>query len=127
MALAGRISDVFGRRKTLLSAYAVFVIETVLIALSTAFGPFLVGRVLTAIGGGAMVPVALAAVADVYPSERRARAIDSLGALETIAWVWGPAVWGSTGAVPRLALAILAQHPFSTRRNRTGLVCALGP
>lgn len=90
MPLAGRLSDVIGRRRLFLGAYAVFLVGTTLIPLTSSLGPFLVGRVLTAIGGGAMVPVALAVVGDVYPEERRARALGSLGAIETMGWVWGP-------------------------------------
>jgi len=94
MPIAGRISDVIGRRRTFVGAYLLFLIGTTLIPLSTsfdsAFGWFLTGRVLTAIGGGAMVPVALAVVGDVYPEGRRARALGTLGAIETMGWVWGP-------------------------------------
>ncbi len=94
MPIAGRISDVLGRRRTFVGAYLLFLVGTTLIPLSTsfdsAFGWFLTGRVLTAIGGGAMVPVALAVVGDVYPEGRRARALGTLGAIETMGWVWGP-------------------------------------
>ena len=37
-----------------------------------------------------MVPVALAVIGDVYPEGRRARALGTLGAIETMGWVWGP-------------------------------------
>jgi MFS family permease len=94
MPIAGRISDVLGRRRTFVIAYLLFLAGTVLIPLSTSldspFGWFLTGRVLTALGGGAMVPVALAVVGDVYPAGRRARALGTLGAIETMGWVWGP-------------------------------------
>ena len=90
MPLAGRLSDVVGRRRLFLGAYGIFLVGTILIPLTSSFGPFLVGRVLTAIGGGAMVPVALAVVGDVFPVERRARALGTLGAIETLGWVWGP-------------------------------------
>jgi EmrB/QacA subfamily drug resistance transporter len=90
MPVAGRISDIVGRRRTFIAAYAVFTIGTVVIPLSSSLGPFLVGRVLTAMGGGAMVPVALAVVGDVYPAATRARALGVLGAIETLGWVWGP-------------------------------------
>jgi MFS family permease len=90
MPIAGRLSDVVGRRPTLMGAYLVFMVGTTLIPLTTSLGPFLVGRVLTALGGGAMVPVALAVVGDVYPEKRRARALGALGAIETMGWVWGP-------------------------------------
>ena len=94
MPIAGRVSDVLGRRRTFVGAYLLFLVGTILIPLSvemdSAFGWFLTGRVLTAIGGGAMVPVALAVVGDVYPEGKRARALGTLGAIETMGWVWGP-------------------------------------
>lgn len=90
MPLAGRLSDVLGRRRLFLGAYVIFLIGTIVIPLTSSLAPFLVGRVLTAIGGGAMVPVALAVVADAFGEARRARALGSLGAIETLGWVWGP-------------------------------------
>ena len=90
MPIAGRLSDVYGRRQVFVGAYTLFLVGTILIPLSTSLGPFLFGRVLTALGGGAMVPVALAVVGDVYPAHRRARALGALAAIETFGWVWGP-------------------------------------
>src|SRR5262245_61406701 len=94
MPIAGRISDVIGRRRTFVGAYLMFILGSLLIPLSTTFDQpfrwFLAGRVLTALGGGAMVPVALAVIGDVYPEGRRARALGTLGAIETMGWVWGP-------------------------------------
>ncbi len=94
MPIAGRISDILGRRRTFVGAYLLFLAGTILIPLSvefdSAFGWFIVGRIMTAIGGGAMVPVALAVVGDVYPEGKRARALGTLGAIETMGWVWGP-------------------------------------
>ena len=90
MPIAGRISDIVGRRRTFVLAYLLFIIGSLVIPLASSMGPFLVGRVLTAIGGGAMVPVALAVVGDVYPPHSRARALGTLGAIETLGWVWGP-------------------------------------
>ena len=57
MPVAGRISDVIGRRRTFAIAYVVFILGTIWIPLSTTLGSLLFGRVLTALGGGAMVPV----------------------------------------------------------------------
>ena len=90
MPIAGRLSDVIGRRRLLIGAFALFLVGTIVIPLSTTMGPLLVGRVLTALAGGAMLPVALAAVGDVYDEERRSRALGTLGAIETLGWVWGP-------------------------------------
>lgn len=90
MPIAGRVSDIVGRRRTFVAAYSLFIVGTIIIPTSSSLGPFLFGRVLTAIGGGAMVPVALAVVGDVYPERTRARALGTLGAIETLGWVWGP-------------------------------------
>lgn len=90
MPIAGRLSDVIGRRNTFIGAYAIFLLGTTLIPLMDSLGPFLAARVLTAIGGGAMVPVALAVVGDAYPEAKRARALGTLAAIETLGWVWGP-------------------------------------
>ena len=90
MPLAGRLSDVIGRRRLFAIAWMFFLVGTIVIPLSSTMTPFLVGRVLTAIGGGAMIPVALAVVGEVYDEEKRARALGTLGAIETMGWVWGP-------------------------------------
>lgn len=88
MPIAGRLSDIVGRRRTFLAAYSLFIVGSIIIPTASSLGPFLFGRVLTAIGGGAMVPVALAVVSDVYPD--RPRALGILGSIETLGWVWGP-------------------------------------
>jgi len=90
MPLAGKLSDVIGRRLTFVAALALFAVGSAVIPSADSFGPFLVGRVLTAIGGGALVPVGLAVVGDVYAEGARARALGTLGAIETLGWVWGP-------------------------------------
>ena len=90
MPIAGRLSDVIGRRLTFLGAYTLFLAGSILIPLTSSLGPFLLGRVLTALGGGAMVPIALAVIGDVYSERGRARALGTLGAIDTFGWVWGP-------------------------------------
>ena len=90
MPFMGRLSDVIGRRRVYIAAFTIFLIGSIVIPLTNSLGPFLFGRVLTAIGGGAMLPVGLAVVADVYEERKRARALGVLGAIETLGWVWGP-------------------------------------
>src|SRR5690606_2418154 len=45
-------------------------------------------------GGGAMLPVTLALVADIFDDESRAPVLGLVGAVATVGWVLGP-MWGS--------------------------------
>ncbi|MBT8165803.1 MAG: MFS transporter [Acidimicrobiia bacterium] len=90
MPFMGRLSDLLGRRKVYVGALVVFLIGSAWIPFTSSLGWFIAARVLTAIGGGAMVPVALAVIGDLYPEARRPRAYGILGAVDTIGWVWGP-------------------------------------
>ena len=98
MPFLGRVSDVYGRRMVFLLALLVFVIGSVLVALSTqelGLGWIIAGRVVQAIGGGAMVPVSMAVVGDIFPKHRRGLALGLIGAADTAGWVIGP-LYGST-------------------------------
>jgi len=66
MPFMGRLSDVIGRRRVYLGALTLFLIGSIWIPLAPNLSWFVAGRVITAIGGGAMVPVALAVIGDVY-------------------------------------------------------------
>ena len=90
MPFMGRLSDVLGRRKVYVGALTLFLIGSIWVPLAGSLGWFIAGRVLTAIGGGAMVPVALAVIGDVYEEHKRPTALGVLGAVDTIGWVWGP-------------------------------------
>jgi MFS family permease len=90
MPFVGRLSDIVGRRKVFMGAMTLFLIGSIIIPFQTSLGPFLFGRVLTAIGGGALVPVGMAVVGDAFAERRRARALGILGAIDTLGWVWGP-------------------------------------
>jgi EmrB/QacA subfamily drug resistance transporter len=90
MPFMGRLSDLVGRRAVFVGSLVVFLAGSVWIPFTDDLGPFIAGRVMTALGGGAMVPVALAAIGDVYEEGRRTRPFGMLGAIDTIGWVWGP-------------------------------------
>ena len=47
------------------------------------------GRVVQAFGAGAMVPVSMALVADLFPPEKRALPLGIVGAVDTAGWVLG--------------------------------------
>ncbi len=90
MPFMGRLSDVLGRRRVFAGALVLFVAGSAWTPFAGSLGPFIVARIITAAGGGAMVPVALAAVGDAFAEARRPGALGVLGAIDTIGWVWGP-------------------------------------
>lgn len=90
MPLAGQLSDVIGRRAVFIGSLAIFLIGSLVVPAADTLTVLLIGRVLTALGGGALVPVAFAVAGDLYSGPARARAVGLLGAIETMGWVWGP-------------------------------------
>jgi MFS family permease len=56
MPVAGRLSDLWGRRNVFIGAYLLFIAGSIWVPLAPDLNSFLVGRVVAALGGGAMVP-----------------------------------------------------------------------
>ncbi len=90
MPLAGKLSDVIGRRAVFVGSLVLFAIGSAIVPSSDSFAVLLTGRVISAIGGGALVPIALAVAGDLHTGAQRTRALGLLGAIETMGWVWGP-------------------------------------
>lgn len=90
MPFIGRLSDIWGRRAVYVGSLVLFLAGSIWVPLAPDLNSFIVGRVLTALGGGAMVPVAMAVIGDIYPREKRASALGALGAIDTAGWIWGP-------------------------------------
>lgn len=90
MPFVGRLSDILGRRAVFIGSLVLFLAGSIWVPLAASLESFIAGRVITAVGGGAMVPVAMAVIGDVYPAQKRATALGTLGAVDTAGWVWGP-------------------------------------
>ncbi|MCI0576277.1 MAG: MFS transporter [Chloroflexi bacterium] len=90
MPFVGRLSDILGRRAVYVGALFLFLAGSIWVPFAPNLPTFIVGRVLTALGGGAMVPVGMAILGDIYEPRRRASALGALGAVDTAGWVWGP-------------------------------------
>ncbi|MBP39489.1 MAG: hypothetical protein CL726_09330 [Chloroflexi bacterium] len=104
MPLMGRISDRTGYRRVFLLAMAVFMLGSALVAISPDIPRLLYGgapeynwlvgtRVFQAIGGGAMIPISIAAVGELVDGKHRAIAYGLIGASAEAGGVFGP-LWG---------------------------------
>src|SRR5262245_33176002 len=112
MTFMGRVSDIAGRRIVYLVCLAIFFVGSWLVAASPGWPAavvqrmlqffsedspsdlaplyaLIVGRVVQAFGAGAMVPVSMALVADLFPPEKRALPLGIVGAVDTAGWVLG--------------------------------------
>ncbi len=90
----GKLSDLFGRRPILLTAVSLFIIASVLAGLSQTMWQFILFRGLQGLGGGAVFPVALAVVADLYTPAERGKYLGFFGAVFGLSSIIGPAIGG---------------------------------
>ena len=90
LPLAGRISDVVGRLPVLLGALLVFAGGSLVTAAAHGLAEAVTGRFLQGAGGGALVPVTLALVADLWPPDRRGLPLGVVGAVQELGAVLGP-------------------------------------
>ena len=112
LTFVGRASDLLGRRTVYVASLLLFFVGSLWVAQADGL-PFealaalfarlgqrltsgeiglqsiIIGRVIQALGAGALVPVSLALVSDLFPPERRARPFGLLAAVDTLGWVLG--------------------------------------
>lgn len=103
--IAGRVSDLIGRRPVFLTALALFALGSIWCTVAQGLVPLIAARMVQGLGGGALVPVTLALAADLLPARQRASAVGAIGAIDTLGWVLGP-LWGA-GVVGVLGTARL--------------------
>lgn len=117
MTFMGRVSDLVGRRRAYIICLIIFIIGSFVVAEvdpraqngiagwlynllyrvqgvrpdpgNVALLTIIIGRVIQALGAGALVPVSLALVGDLFPAAKRAQPLGVIGAVDTLGWVLG--------------------------------------
>ncbi|MBA2381025.1 MAG: MFS transporter [Chloroflexi bacterium] len=90
----GKLSDLFGRRPIVIFAVSLFLISSALAGLSQNMEMFILFRGLQGLGGGAIFPIALAVVADLYTPAERGKYLGLFGAVFGVSSLVGPGLGG---------------------------------
>ncbi len=94
MPLIGRMSDAFGRQRVMLACLALLGVTSLACGAARSLEWLIVARGLQAIGGGALLPVTLAVVGDLFPIERRSVLLGTVAGAAEAGGVLGP-LWGA--------------------------------
>ena len=134
MPLIGRLSDIWGHRNAFIGSLLLFMLGSVGVALATDINWLIGLRVFQALGAGALVPIAIAIVGDLFPPERRGTPLGLVGASAEAGGVIGP-LWGGVitkylawqwvfwmniplcAVIIALTLVLLPQKPALSRKG----------
>ncbi|MFM0175733.1 MDR family MFS transporter [Paraburkholderia sediminicola] len=90
----GKLADLYGRKPTMLVGIAIFLVGSVLAGFARSMPAMIAFRLIQGVGAGAIQPVALTIVGDLYPARERGKIQGYLASVWAIAAVIGPMAGG---------------------------------
>jgi EmrB/QacA subfamily drug resistance transporter len=92
---AGRLGDMFGRKRLFLAGMCVFALGSVLSGAANDELTLICGRVLQGAGAAPMLPLSLAIVCNAFPADQQARALGIWAGISAVALGIGPLAGGA--------------------------------
>lgn len=90
----GKLSDLFGRRRLFQIGVAVFLVGSAACGLSQSMTQLIVARAVQGLGAGALVPLAMTIIGDIFTLEERAKMQGLFSGVWGVSSVFGPLVGG---------------------------------
>ena len=90
----GKISDLYGRKPMLQAAIVIFLIGSIAAGAASTMGWLIITRGIQGIGGGGLMVLVMAVIADIIPPRERGRYAGAFGGVFAISSVLGPLAGG---------------------------------
>ncbi|WP_084075682.1 MDR family MFS transporter [Demequina sp. NBRC 110052] len=94
MPVYGKVGDLVGRKPLFIAAIVLFMIGSIVGGLSQGMTELIVGRAIQGLGGGGLMILAQAIIADIVPARERGRYMGVMGGVFALASVVGPLLGG---------------------------------
>lgn len=133
MPVYGKVGDLIGRKPIFIAAIGLFMVGSVVGGLADNMTTLIIGRAIQGLGGGGLMILSMAIIADIVPARERGKYMGLMGAAFAVSSVAGPLLggfftegigwrWAFWMNLPLGALAILAAvfflHPHVRKQTR---------
>lgn len=95
LPLAGRLGDLFGRKKIFTFGFIGFIVGSALCSIAPTILTLIGARLIQACGSAALMANSFALITDNFPKEERGKVLGTIGAVVAVGTMTGPAVGGA--------------------------------